>query len=463
MIAPPDNVLNGYGTLKSIVGASNALFPSVPNFHDYLKDETYLRGNAHLILRPATHAEVTEIIHTINALREKIPRAAHFFSLTLRGGGSGLSGAAVPEAGIVLDTSRMKKILEIDPKNFIIRAECGITLAEINHALADLPLYYAVDPSSAPLCTLGGSIATNAAGPSSLKYGTTRQNLASLCFVNAEGNTATVGSLPTKTSMGFSLTDLLCGSEGRLGIILDAALRLTFKTEERVLLIAPFPNDASAMDFVFSLRQSGIRPKCVEFIDAYSIAIAAIHENAKAILLIELDGTKEQVDYDLKRLMAISPHLDFHVAHGEKNQTQIWQKRKSITTELKKRFAFKLGEDIAVPLSALSHIASFARNKASERGVETAIWGHAGDGNLHVNYLLQEKSALEILDTLMLELAFEVTRIGGAISGEHGLGRLKRKLAKATLPSVYFQIQDQIKKAFDPNFLFNPALDKEEV
>ncbi|HRP70886.1 MAG TPA: FAD-binding oxidoreductase, partial [Turneriella sp.] len=343
---PSDRLLTAFEQLALIVGTPRALYPNDARFGDYLKDETYLTGAAELVLQPQSQKEVVAILQEVKALREKIPHEKKHLSLTLRGGGSGLSGAAVPSSGIVLDLSHLKKIFEIDEKNLIIHAECGIILAELNQALADTSFYYAVDPSSSALCTLGGSIATNAAGPSSLKYGTTRQQLASLHFLHTTGAIVQAGSIPNKTSMGFSLPDILCGSEGRLGIILDATVRLTPRAETTTLILAPFTSESDAIDFVFTLKQSGIRAKCIEFIDAYSLAVADFHSQSGALLMIELDGFEKQVALEVERLIELAPTLHFVAAQSEKDRARLWTKRKSITGALKQRFAFKLGEDI---------------------------------------------------------------------------------------------------------------------
>ncbi len=454
-----DRVLNAFDRLARIVGNKNTLLPADSRFGDYLKDETYLQGSAALVLRPVSRDEVTAVLQELHALRRELPGDKHHLTLTLRGGGSGLSGAAVPQGGIVLDLMRMNRILEIDERNFFARVECGRILSEIYDVLADSPLSYAVDPSSSSLCTLGGSIATNAAGPSSLKYGTTRQNLAALRFLSAGGELVSAGALPTKTSMGFSLTDLFCGSEGRLGIILDADIRLIPRAEETALIVGSFAGEEQAMEFILSVKKNGVRPKCIEIIDEYSMEIAGFNLKGAALLMIELDGTAGEIDSALENIMTLGGRVEWLSAHDEKSRAALWAKRKSITAELKKRFAFKLGEDVAVPLTALAHTTAFARTQAAARNVRTAIWGHAGDGNLHVNYLLEKADDLPVLDILMKELAHEVTRVGGAVSGEHGLGRLKKKFARAVLPSAYFEMQQRIKNALDPEHLLNPALE----
>lgn len=459
MLTGGDRLRNAFDSLTGIVGIKNALVPGDDGFADFLRDETYLQGAAALVLRPASREEVAAILGELRSLRLKLPGEKNNLTLTLRGGGSGLSGAAVPAAGIVLDTTRMNHLLDIDEKNLVVKAECGIRLSEIQAALAQQPLDYAVDPSSAALCTLGGSIATNAAGPSSLKYGTTRQNLAALGFLTAGGEWVSAGALPTKTSMGFSLPDLLCGSEGRLGIMLEADVRLTPRAEDTALVMGSFGDESGAMAFVLALKQSGLRPRCVEIVDGYSMRLADFPLHGEAALMVEIDGSAAQVGHDLEKLQALRPDVDWIFARDPADRAGLWAKRKSITSQLKRRYAFKLGEDIAVPLTALAHTAAFARARAAEHSVETAVWGHAGDGNLHVNYLLEKADALPVLDLLMRELAHEVTRVGGAVSGEHGLGRLKKKFARAVLPAAYFSAQDRIKAAFDPECILNPALD----
>lgn len=459
-----ENLLNHYDRLTSIVGAGSVVLPAEPSFADYVRDATYLQGQAALVLKPRAAAHVVEIVRELNALRKENPAQKNALTLTLRGGGSGLSGACVPNGGIVLDMTALNRVTDIDEENFILRAECGILLSEINAALHDSPLCYAVDPSSAALCTLGGSIATNAAGPSSLKYGTTRQNLSAVEFVDSSGEIARAGVVPVKTSLGFSLTDLLCGSEGRLGIITAADIRLRPRAEECVFLMASFASEAAAMAFVAAVRTANVAPKCCEIIDAYSASLVSFPlrlDEGGAVLIFEFDGLADDVNTALGRLQQLDTQLDWVSARDAASRADLWAKRKRISQEIKRRYPFRLGEDIAVPLAALAQAAAFARARAEAAGIKTAIWGHAGDGNLHVNYLLEKRDELALLDKLMLELAVETTRVGGAVSGEHGLGRLKRKFARAVLPQAYFRAQQNIKTAFDPECLFNPALEQD--
>lgn len=462
----PDGPLqNAWERLANIVPARCRIWPEQSEqFLPYLKDATFLEGSAGLALRPQTTEELRQIVVEANSLRSALPAYANELTLTLRGGGSGLSGACVPDGGIVLDLSGMNRIVDIDERDCFIRAECGVILAELNAALENTGLCYAVDPSSATLCTVGGSIATNAAGPSSLKYGTTRHHLAALTLLTAEGTLLRVGALPTKTSMGFSLPDLFCGSEGRLGIIVEAELRLTPKAENTALLFAVFGSELAAVEFILQLRRISVFAKAIELVDYRASQLADFTPQCPqggALLFIELDGTENEVAHGLERLEQAAKDCTFLVAHDEKSRQQLWQRRKAISLEVAKFAPFRIGEDIAVPVSALAVAMQFARTEAARCGVDTAIWGHAGDGNLHVNYLLQSRDKLDIVWALMQSLAVQVTKLGGAMSGEHGLGRLKRGIARRILPEAYFALQSQIKHAFDPRCLFNPALEKE--
>ncbi len=446
--------------LVVIVGRSNAILPSDADaFGAYLHDETYLRGSAGLVLRPGSVAEILELVKELHALRSQFPQHKSHLALTLRGGGSGLSGACVPGGGIVLDLTRLDRIIDIDHANAVVRVECGAILGSVNDALSGSGLWYPVEPSSSGLCTVGGSIATNAAGPSSLKYGTTRNYLAQVKFISATGEATEVGALPAKTSMGFSLTELLCGSEGRLGIVAEATLRLKPVAADTALLLGSFASESAAVDCILAIRAAGIQPRCVELVDRYSASLVDFPLSAGVVLMVELDGSEAGVAADCERLLSVGGGTEWLSARDEKNRRELWEKRKAVSPAIKRRFAFRLGEDVAVPLTALAGTCAFARRHAAEHGLEVAIWGHAGDGNLHVNYLLESETQLPVLDAVMRELAIEVHRVGGAMSGEHGLGRLKRKYARAVLPGSYFDMQRDIKSAFDPHMLFNPALE----
>ena len=455
-----DRLTAALGRLGAIVGKTNTVWPSEnESFAAYLHDETYLQGAAVLVLKPGSAAEVCALVAELNALRSEFAGEKVKLSFTLRGGGSGLSGACVPDGGIVLDLTRLNRIIDIDAQNRLIRAECGVILSALGDALAGSALCYPVDPSSLALCTLGGSIATNAAGPSSLKYGTTRNYLAQAKFVSAVGEMAEVGVLPAKTSMGFSLTDLLCGSEGRLGIVTEATLRLITLPPAMALLLASFTTESAAVECILALRSAGIGPRSIELIDAYSASLVDFPLAQGVVLMVELDGSEAAITADIERLLSLKIATEWVTARDEKNRRDLWAKRKNISPGIKRRFAYRLGEDVAVPLPSLAAVCASARRHAAEQGVEVAIWGHAGDGNLHVNYLLETADQLPKLDILMRGLAAEVTRAGGAMSGEHGLGRLKRKFAREVLSAQYFDMQRSIKTAFDPQMLFNPALE----
>ena len=455
-----DRITSALGRLSAIVGKANTVWPAdTDRFSVYLRDETYLQGVAELVLRPGSGAEVCALVAELNALRSEFASEKNRLTFTLRGGGSGLSGACVPAEGIVLDLTRLNRIVDVDTRNRVIRAECGVILAALNETLSGNGLCYAVDPSSHAICTVGGSIATNAAGPSSLKYGTTRQYLAQAKFINAAGEITEVGALPAKTSMGFSLTDLICGSEGRLGIVTEASLRLVTLPQAMALIMASFATESAAVDCILELRSASIQPRSIELIDAYSASLVDFPLAQGVVLMIELDGSEAAISADIEHLLSLNTTADWVTARDEKNRKDLWAKRKKISPGIKRRFAYRLGEDVAVPLPSLAAVCASARRHAAEQGVEVAIWGHAGDGNLHVNYLLEKAEQLPKLDILMRSLAVEVTRVGGAMSGEHGLGRLKRKFALEVLPAQYFDMQRNIKTAFDPQMLFNPALE----
>lgn len=463
--APDDRLQNAWDRLAGLVAKNRQVWPSeTEKFPPYLKDATFLTGQAAVVLQPQNVEELRAIMLEAQALCEALPQHRHSLALTLRGGGSGLSGACVPDGGVVLDLTRMNRILHIDEQNHSITAECGVILSELNTALADTRLRYAVDPSSSTLCTVGGSIATNAAGPSSLKYGTTRANLAAVSVLTPGGDLIRAGALPVKTSMGFSLPDLFCGSEGRLGIITEAELRLRPQNDESALLVAAMASETAAVEFILKLRRSSLRPAAVELLDYRSSSLVDFPPGCPAggaLVLVELDGTAEEVSYDLGRLQQLATECEFIAARDEKSRQALWNRRKAVSLEVAKLAPHRIGEDVAVPVSALPRAMAFARQQAAAQQVETAIWGHAGDGNLHINYLLETGDRLGVVLQLMRELAAEVTRLGGAMSGEHGLGRLKRGIARSILPHEYFAAQEKIKNAFDPQHLLNPALETE--
>ncbi len=310
-----DRLIAALDRLAAIVGKPHTVWPADgERFAAYLHDETYLRGNADLVVQPGSAAEVCALVAEMNVLRSEFSAEKDHLNFTLRGGGSGLSGACVPSRGIVLDLTRINRIVDVDTHNRVIRAESGAILSSLNETLAGSGLCYPVDPSSLALCTVGGSIATNAAGPSSLKYGTTRNYLATAQWVNAAGETSQVGALPVKTSMGFSLTDLLCGSEGRLGIVTEATLRLARTPDVVALLMGSFPSEGAAVESILTLRSAGIEPRCIELIDSYSASLVDFPLAHGVVLMIELDGSEAAVSADIDRVPFDRVRIDRNAA-----------------------------------------------------------------------------------------------------------------------------------------------------
>ncbi|MEO8276303.1 MAG: FAD-linked oxidase C-terminal domain-containing protein [Thermoanaerobaculia bacterium] len=429
----------------------------------YARDETEdLEFFPDAVVRPGSTSEVQVVLKF--AHERRVP-------VTPRGAGTGLSGGALPVAGgIVLSLERMNRIREIDRPNMVAEAEAGVVTADLQRAVEELGLFYPPDPASRESCLLGGNIAEDSAGPRSAKYGTTRRYVLGLEAVLADGSLITPGGKLRKDATGYNLVQLLVGSEGTLAVVTAATLRLLAKPAATLTMVLPFPTLESAAAAVETIFASGCDPAACEIAErAALVAVARLEPlppellAAEAMLLLELDGADpESLLATAARAEALARAAgsgDAIVAEDAPGQRRLWQIRRRIGEAVKRLSVYKEA-DTVVPRSALADLVLAARTAARRQGLTAICYGHAGDGNLHVNLLrgdLAPELWQERRDLAEEELFRAAVALGGKISGEHGIGLVQRRFMPLALSASELATMQAVKSALDPRGILNPG------
>lgn len=395
----------------------------------------------------------------------------HRIAVTPRGAGTGLSGGALPvTGGVLLDMSRMNRIHAIDTDNLQITVEPGCITEEIQQAVAAHGLYYP-DPSSRGSCSIGGNIAHGAGGPHAVKYGTTRDYVLNLQVALASGELIWTGAPVLKYATGYNLTQLMIGSEGTLGVVTQAVLRLIPQPAHTLLMLLPFPSLESACAAVSEIFRIGITPSALEFMERDALELATtylkrdlhIPEAVNAHLLIELDGASEETNLqEANRIFEALQHqtvTDILLAQTISEQQQLWQLRRQVAHAVRATSVYK-EEDTVVPRAALPQLISKVKELGSRFGFKSICYGHAGDGNVHVNILkgdLNEEQWNGVVQQGIRELFREVAALRGTLSGEHGVGWVQQTYLPEVVGETQRQLMRGIKNAFDPRGILNPC------
>jgi D-lactate dehydrogenase (quinone) len=393
----------------------------------------------------------------------------HAIPLTARGRASGTTGGAVPEqGGIVLSLERMQNIIKIDPSNRTMIVEPGVLNASIQIEAKKHGFFWGPDPTSSPYCSIGGNLACNAAGPRSLKYGSTRDNVLGLTAVIGTGDTIHCGAMTSKSAMAYDLTRLMIGSEGTLGIISQAVLKLLPLPQAKRTIRLFYRDNHSAGEAVINIMSQPITPCGVEFIDSQALQMIRKHANADlpetagSMIMIELDGSENTLANDVALMKHAAQHshlLDCAVAETQTDSEKLWAIRKSLSQALRSLSPHKINEDVVVPLSEIPALLDYTQVLAKEFDIMIVNFGHAGNGNLHVNLLMdpfdpvqgpQAKLCLERLFTKVLAL-------NGCLSGEHGIGIEKRNFVSRAIDPSTLKLMKKIKTQFDPKNILNPG------
>ena len=389
-------------------------------------------------------------------------------SVVPRGAGTGMTAGAVPSKGaIVLSFEKMRRILEIDSENFDVLCEPGVINGKLQHELERMGLFYPPDPASMNFCTIGGNVAENAGGPRAIKYGVTRDYVMEIEAVLPNGDIITTGVKTSKGVVGYDLTRLLTGSEGTLAVFTKIRLKALPLPEEVIALLAIFDNLESSGEAISKIISSKIIPRTLEFMDHEAIVAVenfkpvGLPLNAEAVLLIELDGHPVSITKEAEKIADICQKLGAEIimAEDEEARNQLWVSRRSISPALYRLKPTKISEDIVVPRNMVTEMLKRLRKISEESGVKIVNFGHAGDGNIHVNIMV-DKSDKEGY-TKGLGLVEQIFRdslsLGGTISGEHGVGLTKADYLGMELSKTEIEIMKSIKSIFDPKNILNPG------
>ncbi|HKP56323.1 MAG TPA: FAD-linked oxidase C-terminal domain-containing protein [Polyangiales bacterium] len=391
----------------------------------------------------------------------------HGVPVTPRAGGTGRTGGAVPLAGgVVLAFEHMRAIKGIEDDDLIAVVEPGVITGELHAAVEERGLFYPPDPNSLAGCTLAGNVAENAGGPRALRYGCTRDYVLGMRVVTADGTQLAVGKRTPKGVTGYDLTSLLVGSEGTLAITTEITLKLLPKPEAIGTLLAFLPDLDAAGRAVSAVIRSGLLPRCMELLDEATLAIVRssaglpIPQNTRALLLVELDGDQVALDAQLERAgnaLVEAGALDVLMARHGGERAQLWAARRELSRALRASAQFKLAEDIVVPRSKIPALIGAAQRISERFGVHMPTYGHAGDGNLHVNFLWNDPAHVERVHDAIGAVFEEVISFGGTLSGEHGIGVLKAKYLPLEQSAELIALQERVKATFDPKGILNPG------
>lgn len=427
---------------------------------EYASDATRLEFMPDAVAVPENTEQVSRILKL--ATKKGFP-------VVPRGAGSGMSGGAVPvRGGIVMPMNRFDRILAIDRENLVCKVEPGVITARLQEAVQKVDLFYPPDPASLNISTIGGNVAECAGGLRAVKYGVTRDYVLGLTVVLPTGEIINTGVETMKGVAGYDLTRLIIGSEGTLAVITAVVFRLVPKPEANRTMIAFFPDVSSAVEVVSKIIRNRIIPSILEFIDRQCLDCIreemdfSIPIKAGAMLLIEVDGDANFVGRDVGKIREVCKQgnaLKFKAAADREEAERLWEARRNVSPSLYKLRPHKISEDIVIPRSRLSDFVAFLGDLSRRQGLPVPAFGHAGDGNLHVNIMLDKENPGELdkAHEMVRDLFQKVIQMGGTLSGEHGIGITKAPYLQMEIPRAGLEVMSRIKNAFDPMGILNPG------
>jgi glycolate oxidase len=456
-------------SFQSAIGTEFVLVDEVSKedyAHDKTEDYFFM---PQVVVKPGTVEEVSALLRICN--NHKIP-------VTPRGAGTGLSGGALPtHRGVVLSMERFNKILNIDELNLQATVEPGVITEVFQNAVKEKGLFYPPDPASKGSCFLGGNLANNSGGPKAVKYGVTRDYVINLQVVLPSGEIIWTAANVLKNSTGYNLTQLMCGSEGTLGVITKIVFKLRGYPQKNVLMMIPFSTNEEACRAIAAIFVAGITPSGMEFFEKEAAAktfeycekvlnspvTTRLTEDMNAYLLCELDGNDEEVLMrDAERVMGVVER--FHsgevlFAESTAQKEELWKIRKNISPAVN-WYTLTKSDDVVVPRAQLPNLIKGIKEIGKRYGFNTVCFGHLGDGNLHVN-ILKENISEHDWETKIPEGIGEIFKLtvslGGTLSGEHGIGIAKRPYMSIAMSEVNLNLMRGIKRVFDPNGILNPG------
>ena len=445
--------------LRAIVGAENVVVDP-EKVEPYGADAVKEKFPPEAVVFPESTKQMVAILKLANE---------YLFPVTARGGGVGYTGGAVPvDGGIVIGTDRMNKILEINVDDLYAICQPGIRTFELQQAVEEKGLMFAPDPASYKDSFIGGNIAENAGGMRTPKYGVTKHHVLGLEVVTATGEVIRTGGKTVKNVVGFDLTGLMCGSEGMLGIITEATVKLLPMPEATSTVRANFRTMEEACRVLTKFTPEGLLPMAMEVIDKF--CVAAVEENfafglskdAGAILLVAVDGSKEEVEKNaltIERIISENGGFDVLRAKTKEEENKLWDVRRAISPSLMKYGTLKINEDVVVPRSKVPELVAKIEEIGKKHDTFVANFGHAGDGNIHVNFVVNRENPDEVARARQcVAETFQLSvELGGTISGEHGIGYVKAPYLDYAIDRPTLEIMKGIKKIFDPNGILNPG------
>lgn len=446
--------------LKQIAGSA-AVLTGQTDLKSYSYDgTTNWYGMPEVVVFPTEVEQISEIMKL--ASQDEIP-------VTVRGAGTCLSGGPVPVAGgIVLCTTRMNRILRIDPENFTATAEAGVVLNDFNQELAKQNLFFPPDPQSFLAATIGGCVSEGAGGPYAVKYGVFKHYLLGMTAVLPSGEILKLGGNTVKNVTGYDLPQLLCGSEGTLAVVSQVTLRLLSKPQTSQTVLAVFDQVKAAGQAVYGVRTSGVVPAKIELMDNWVIrqieqrTPLGLPVTAEAILLFELDGVAESVKKETQEVIELcktNGATEVRAANDANEALNFWTARRAGFSAVFCSAPTVLAEDVTVPTSRIADFIDFINQLSKRTGLTIVMIGHAGDGNLHPSVLTDKNDVehFQRAEKAVAEIFAQALEMGGALSGEHGIGLEKKQFLKQALSPEEIALLKGIKKAFDPKGILNPG------
>ncbi|PYS51908.1 MAG: glycolate oxidase subunit GlcD [Acidobacteria bacterium] len=445
--------------LREIVGAEHVVVDP-EKVEPYAQDAVKEKFPPEAVLFPRTALEIAEILKLANEAR---------FPVTARGGGVGYSGGAVPiEGGVVIGTDRMNEIKEINADDLNVVTEPGVRTYALQQAVEAIGLFYPPDPASYKESFIGGNIAENAGGIRSAKYGVTKHYVLGLEVVTPTGEIIRTGGRTSKNVVGFDLTGLICGSEGMLGIITEATLRLLPLPEATRTVRATFRTMREACACVARFSRARVTPVAIEVLDRNSIAAVesqyafGLAKDAGALLLVSVDGSAEEVGRAsrvVEEILREGGGYDLVRAATKEDEDRLWDVRRALSPAIKKFGTLKFNEDVVVPRSRVPELIEQVEEIGRRHETFVVNFGHAGDGNIHVNFMCdrENREAVRQAREAVRETFAVAIELGGTISGEHGIGYVKAPYLDMAIDAPTVETMKRIKRALDPNGILNPG------
>ncbi|MDQ0860972.1 FAD-binding oxidoreductase [Bacillus sp. V2I10] len=445
--------------IKKII-PHDQVFLDLAERHSYSFDASFGQYLPEIVIQPASAQEISQLVKLANE---------YLIPVYPRGSATSLSGGPLPvKGGMVLDMSRIKDKLIIDRENLLAIVSPGIITSEIHKKAEAAGLFYPPDPSSSHVSTIGGNLLENSSGPKGLKYGTTKEYVIGLEVVTPTGDIIRTGGKTVKNVTGYDLTRLIVGSEGTLGIVTEATLRLIPKPKARQTLLAYFERLEDSGSAITKILSAGILPSAMELMDNACIRAVenfsptGLYIHAEALVIIEVDGHPAALEEEIRKCEVLcieAGAMKAKIAHNEEERQGIWNARKMVSPAITQLGPTKISEDATVPRSQIPAMMARLKLIREKYSLNLVVFGHAGDGNLHPNIITDKRNIEEMkrVESAISEIFESAVELGGTLSGEHGIGLLKSPYMELELGEIGLSMMKKIKEAWDPNNILNPG------